>query len=60
MHLEGNEHLPIFLTLFGIVALVSDVHPKKAQLPIILTLFGIVIFVNDVHFQRAHLPISVT
>ena len=38
---------PIFVTLFGILMLVSDLHPKKAQSPIFVTLFGILILFSD-------------
>ena len=32
----------MFVTLFGIMMLVSDLQPEKAQLPIFVTLSGMV------------------
>ena len=51
---------PIFVTLFGILMLVSDLHPKKAQSPIFVTLFGILILFSDSHLQNVQNSIFVT
>ncbi len=47
----------MLVTLFGIVILVSPVHPKNASSPMLVTLFGIVIFVSPVHPMNAELAI---
>ena len=36
------------VTLSGIVTLVRDVHPRKAEPPMLVTLSGIVTLVRDV------------
>lgn len=38
---------PIFVTLSGMLILVSEVHSLKALSPIFVTLFGILILVRD-------------
>lgn len=38
---------PIFVTLSGILILVSELHPLKALSPIFVTLFGILMLVRD-------------
>ena len=40
---------PIFVTLSGILILVSERHPSKALRPIFVTLFGILMLVSDLH-----------
>lgn len=40
---------PIFVTLSGMLILVSEVHSLKALSPIFVTLFGILILVRDLH-----------
>jgi len=40
---------PMYVTLVGIVMLLSDVHPLKALSIIVVTLVGIVTLVSDVH-----------
>ena len=50
----------IFVTLFGILMLVSDLHPPKASIPIVVTLFGILMQVSDLQHQKALFPMFVT
>ena len=38
--------MSMFVTLFGIVTLVSPIQLKNAQIPIFVTLFGIVTLVR--------------
>ena len=42
-----NAPFPIFVTLFGILILVSELHSEKALSPIFVTLFGILILVSE-------------
>lgn len=42
---------PIFVTLSGMLILVSESQAKKAPYPIFVTLFGILILVRDLHHQ---------
>ena len=37
----------MFVTLFGILMLVRELHHEKASSPIFVTLFGILILVSD-------------
>ena len=41
--------MPIYVTLSGIVTLVSEVHSSNADPPILVTPSGIVMFVSEVH-----------
>lgn len=64
--LDGRlEHLqkaqfPIYVTLFGILMLVSDLHHEKAMFPMFVILFGILMLVRDSHHEKASFPIFVT
>lgn len=51
---------PIFVTLSGMLILVSEVHSLKALSPIFVTLFGILILVRDLHNEKVPSPIFVT
>ena len=50
LHFEGNDLKPIFRTVFGILILSSDEHPKNALYEISLTLSGIVTLESDEQF----------
>ena len=51
---------PIYLTLFGIVILLSDLQPLKVLKLIFEILFGITMFVSDEHLENAQSPIYIT
>ena len=55
---KKNVHIPIFVTLSGIVIFVIPLH-SNAPSPILVTLSGIVIFVIPLHLN-APSPIFVT
>ena len=48
----------MFVTLFGILMLVSELQPAKALSPIFVTLFGILMLVSEL--QRTYLQPIIT
>lgn len=50
----------MFVTLFGILMLMSDLQPQKASFPIFVTLFGIFMLVRKLHKKKALSPITFT
>lgn len=55
-----KAHSSIFVTLFGIMMLVSETQPEKALLPIFVTLFGILMLVSESQPQKVLFPMFVT
>ena len=55
-----KAQFPIFVTLVGILMLVSDLHPEKALFPMFVTLFGISIQVSELQRKKAEETILVT
>ncbi len=61
MPCHTQKGLPIIVTsLLGIVILVRELQPKKAECPIVVTLFGIFMLVRDLHKLKAQFPITFT
>ena len=50
----------MLVTLSGIVTLVRDEHPRKAESPMLVTLSGIVTLVRDSQPEKAQSPMLVT
>ena len=58
---QRQKGLPIIVTtLLGIVMLVRNLHPSKAEYPIVVTLFGIFMLVRESQLLKASSPIVVT